>query len=156
MDDNKEKKASPYAVKSDSELKKSLTSLQYAVTQEADTELPFQNEYYDVFEPGIYVDITSGEPLFVSADKFESGCGWPAFSKPINDALIDEYRDNSFGRVRTEVRSQLSGAHLGHVFTDGPKELGGLRYCINSASLRFIPRAEMEAEGYGRLLGLLA
>ena len=156
MNDNKENKVGPYTVKSDNELKKSLTSLQYAVTQEADTELPFQNEYYNVFEPGIYVDITSGEPLFVSADKFESGCGWPAFSKPIDDALIAQYRDNSFGRVRTEVRSQLSGAHLGHVFTDGPKELGGLRYCINSASLRFIPKEQMEAEGYGQLLGLLA
>ncbi len=144
-----------YTVKSDAELRESLTPLQYAVTQEADTELPFQNEYYNVFEPGIYVDITSGEPLFVSADKFESGCGWPAFSKPINKSLIEELTDTSFGRIRTEVRSQLSDAHLGHVFTDGPKELGGLRYCINSASLKFIPRAEMEAQGYGAYLPLI-
>lgn len=155
MNSNNDRKGSPYTVKSDAQLKQSLSALQYAVTQEADTELPFQNEYYNVFEPGIYVDITSGEPLFVSSDKFESGCGWPAFSKPIDDSLIAQFRDASFGRTRTEVRSQLSNAHLGHVFTDGPKELGGLRYCINSASLRFIPRAEMEAEGYGRLLELL-
>jgi peptide methionine sulfoxide reductase msrA/msrB len=144
-----------YTVKSDAELKEMLTPLQYAVTQEADTELPFQNEYYNVFQPGIYVDITSGEPLFVSTDKFESGCGWPAFSKPIDKSLIEELTDSSFGRVRTEVRSQLSDAHLGHVFTDGPKELGGLRYCINSASLKFIPKAEMEVQGYGTYLSLI-
>lgn len=155
MNAKNDKPASPYIVKTDAELKDNLTPLQYAVTQEADTELPFQNEYYNVFQPGIYVDITSGEPLFVSADKFESGCGWPAFSKPIDDSLIEELTDSSFGRIRTEVRSQLSDAHLGHVFTDGPKELGGLRYCINSASLKFIPKAEMEAQGYETYLSLI-
>lgn len=101
------------------------------------------------------MDITTGQPLFLSTDKFDSGCGWPAFSKPIDPALIKELQDLSFGRVRTEVRSSLGDAHLGHVFTDGPKELGGLRYCINSASLRFIPKAEMEAQGYGYLLHLV-
>lgn len=126
-----------------------------AVTQENQTERPFQNEYDHLFEPGIYVDITTGQPLFLSTDKFDSGCGWPAFSKPIDPALIKELQDLSFGRVRTEVRSSLGDAHLGHVFTDGPKELGGLRYCINSASLRFIPKAEMEAQGYGYLLHLV-
>ena len=155
MSAKSDKPASSYTVKSDAELKESLSPLQYAVTQEADTELPFQNEYYNVFEPGIYVDITSGEPLFVSTDKFESGCGWPAFSKPIDKSLIEELTDSSFGRVRTEVRGQLSNAHLGHVFTDGPKELGGLRYCINSASLKFIPKVEMEAQGYGTYLSLI-
>ena len=149
------KPSSPYTVKSAQELKQILSPLQYAVTQEADTELPFQNEYYDVFEPGIYVDITSGEPLFVSADKFESGCGWPSFSKPIDSSLIAENTDLSFGMARTEVRSKLSDAHLGHVFNDGPEDLGGLRYCINSASLRFIPKEEMEAQGYGAYLTLL-
>ncbi len=149
------KPSGPYTVKSAEELKQILSPLQYAVTQEADTELPFQNEYYDVFEPGIYVDITTGEPLFVSTDKFESGCGWPSFSKPIDASLIAENTDLSFGMARTEVRSKLSDAHLGHVFNDGPKELGGLRYCINSASLRFIPKEEMEAQGYGAYLTLL-
>jgi peptide methionine sulfoxide reductase msrA/msrB len=155
MSAKSDKPASSYTVKSDAVLKEMLTPLQYAVTQEADTELPFQNEYCNVFLPGIYVDITSGEPLFVSTDKFESGCGWPAFSKPIDKSLIEELTDSSFGRVRTEVRSQLSDAHLGHVFTDGPKELGGLRYCINSASLKFIPKVEMEARGYGTYLSLI-
>jgi peptide methionine sulfoxide reductase msrA/msrB len=144
-----------YQVKTKQELKKILTPLQYAVTQENQTERPFQNEYDHLFEPGIYVDITTGQPLFLSTDKFDSGCGWPAFSKPIEPALIKELQDLSFGRVRTEVRSSLGDAHLGHVFTDGPEELGGLRYCINSASLRFIPKAEMEAQGYGYLLHLL-
>ena len=144
-----------YQVKTKEELKEILTPLQYAVTQESETERPFQNEYDHLFEPGIYVDITTGEPLFLSTDKFDSGCGWPAFSKPIDPALITELQDLSFGRVRTEVRSTLGDAHLGHVFGDGPKELGGLRYCINSASLRFIPKAEMEAQGYGYLLHLI-
>ena len=107
------------------------------------------------FRPGIYVDITTGEPLFVSTDKFESGCGWPAFSKPIDKSLITEHADHSHGMERTEVRSKTGNAHLGHVFTDGPKERGGLRYCINSASLRFVPRDRMEAEGYGEYLKLV-
>lgn len=136
-------------------LRKTLTPQQYAVTQENATERPFDNEYNDEFREGIYVDITTGEPLFVSTDKFESGCGWPSFSKPISDSLIDELQDNSFGMHRTEVRSKTGDAHLGHVFNDGPKEKGGLRYCINSASLRFIPKADMEKEGYAKYLPLV-
>lgn len=131
------------------ELKEVLTPLQYQVTQESATEQPFHNEYFDQFQDGIYVDITTGQPLFVSTDKFESGCGWPSFSRPISQELLVEVRDTSFGRVREEVRSVTGDAHLGHVFTDGPQELGGLRYCINSAALRFIPLEELEEQGYG-------
>ena len=141
--------------KSKEELKQLLTPEQYRVTQENGTERPFTNIYDQHFEPGIYVDITTGEPLFISTDKFDAGCGWPAFSKPISEDLIAELPDNSYGYMRTEVRSKLGDAHLGHVFEDGPKELGGLRYCINSASLRFIPKADMEKEGYGAYLVLL-
>jgi peptide methionine sulfoxide reductase msrA/msrB len=137
------------------ELKRSLTPLQYEVTQNSATEPPFRNEYYDNFRPGIYTDITTGEPLFVSSDKFESGCGWPSFSRPIDPGVIRELADSSHGMERTEVRSRSGNAHLGHVFTDGPKKLGGLRYCINSAALRFIPKEDMEKEGYGYLLGLV-
>ena len=144
-----------FAKKSKVALQRELTPLQYAVTQENATERPFDNEYAANFEEGIYVDVTTGEPLFFSTDKFESGCGWPAFSKPIDKALITEHNDFSLFRARTEVRSKTGDAHLGHVFPDGPKELGGLRYCINSASLRFIPRGEMEKAGYGELLPLL-
>ena len=144
-----------FAKKSKVALQKELTPLQYAVTQENATERPFDNEYTANFEEGIYVDVTTSEPLFLSADKFESGCGWPAFSKPIDKALITEHNDFSLFRARTEVRSKTGDAHLGHVFPDGPKELGGLRYCINSASLRFIPKADMEQEGYGDYLKLL-
>ena len=144
-----------FAKKSKAALQRELTPLQYAVTQENATERPFDNEYDANFEEGIYVDITTGEPLFLSADKFESGCGWPAFSKPIDKALITEHNDFTLFRARTEVRSKTGDAHLGHVFPDGPKELGGLRYCINSASLRFIPKADMEQEGYGDYLKLL-
>ena len=139
-----------------SELKKRLTHLQWEVTQNGATERPFDNEYDDEFRPGIYVDITDGTPLFVSTRKFNSGCGWPAFSRPIDNALITEHLDTSFGRIRTEVRSAASGAHLGHVFPDGPADDGGLRYCINSAALRFVPAAQMEAEGYGEYLPLIA
>jgi len=137
------------------ELRRSLTELQFEVTQNGATEAPFRNPYFDEFDPGIYVDITTGEPLFISTDKFESGCGWPSFSRPIREGLITELPDHSHGRVRVEARSSHGGAHLGHIFTDGPEELGGLRYCINSASLRFVPKGEMAAEGYGRLLPLL-
>ncbi len=144
-----------YPKKSNDELKKNLTGLQYDVTQNSRTEAPFQNEYYDEFREGIYVDITTGEPLFLSTEKFESGCGWPSFSRPIDKALIQEVFDRSHGMVRTEVRSKLGDSHLGHVFEDGPKELGGLRYCINSASLRFISKEELEKEGYGDFTPLL-
>lgn len=125
-----------------------LTPMQYKVTQESATERPFTGEYNDNKAPGIYVDIVSGEPLFASSDKFESGCGWPSFTKPIVPANVSELRDISHGMVRTEVRSAHGDSHLGHVFPDGPTDRGGLRYCINSASLRFIPREEMAAEGY--------
>lgn len=140
--------------KSLEKLKQDLTTEQFEVTQNSATEAPFKNEYFNEFSQGIYVDITTGEPLFMSADKFDSGCGWPSFSKPIDTAMINELKDTSFGRVRTEVRSSHGDAHLGHVFTDGPKESGGLRYCINSASLRFVPKEKMEEEGYGEYLGL--
>ena len=145
----------PYQVKSKEELQKTLTPLQYEVTQNSATEAPFQNEYYNNFKEGIYVDITTGEPLFVSTDKFESGCGWPSFSKPINPDLVQELKDSTLGMQRIEVRSKTGDAHLGHVFPDGPSELGGLRYCINSASLQFIPKDEMAAKGYGYLLPLV-
>ena len=143
-----------YKRPSNEELKKTLTDIQYKVTVENDTEHAFSNEYWDNFEKGIYVDITSGEPLFSSTDKFSSGCGWPSFSKPISKDLINYLDDNSFNMHRTEVRSRSADIHLGHVFDDGPKESGGLRYCINSASLRFIPYEKMDEEGYGYLKGL--
>jgi len=129
-----------------------LSPEQHYVTQESGTERPGTGEYLDNKEPGIYVDIVSGEPLFASADKYESGCGWPSFTKPIEPAHINELRDLSLGMIRTEVRSTHGDSHLGHVFPDGPQDRGGLRYCINSASLRFIHRDDMEAEGYGDYL----
>ena len=129
-----------------------LSPEQYRVTQQNGTEAPGTGEYLDNSEPGIYVDVVSGEPLFASSDKFKSGCGWPSFTKPIEPATVKELRDTTHGMVRTEVRSKAGDSHLGHVFSDGPADRGGLRYCINSASLRFIPRAEMEAEGYGAYL----
>jgi peptide-methionine (R)-S-oxide reductase len=129
-----------------------LTPEQYRVTQESGTECPFTGEYHGNKEPGIYVDVVSGEPLFASSDKFDSGTGWPSFTKPIEAANVNELRDDSHGMIRTEVRSVHGNSHLGHVFPDGPREQGGLRYCINSAALRFIPRGEMEAEGYGAYL----
>lgn len=136
------------------ELKKKLTPMQYYVTQENGTEPPFQNEYDAHFEDGIYVDIISGKPLFSSRDKYDAGCGWPAFTRPIEEAEVTEHFDTSFGMRRTEVRSKEADAHLGHVFEDGPQEEGGLRYCINSAALRFIPVDELEAEGYGAYVAL--
>ncbi len=137
------------------ELRKRLTPLQWEVTQHGATEKPYVNKYDNEFCPGIYVDITDGTPLFASSRKYNSGCGWPAFSKPISKELITESPDHSYGRTRTEVRSAKSGAHLGHVFNDGPVDQGGLRYCINSAALRFIPKADMEKEGYGKYLPLI-
>ncbi|QNU68613.1 peptide-methionine (R)-S-oxide reductase MsrB [Ruminiclostridium herbifermentans] len=144
-----------YKAESKEFLKETLTDIQYAVTQNNATEPPFRNEYYDNFKKGIYVDVTTGEPLFTSSDKFESGCGWPSFSKPISPDLIRELDDNTYGMHRIEVRSKTGDAHLGHVFSDGPREMGGLRYCINSASLLFIPKEEMEEKGYGYLLDLV-
>jgi peptide-methionine (R)-S-oxide reductase len=129
-----------------------LTPVQFRVTQESATERPGTGAHLHTVEPGLYVDIVSGEPLFASSDKFDSGCGWPSFTKPIVTDFVQELRDVSHGMVRTEVRSTHGDSHLGHVFDDGPPEAGGLRYCINSASLRFIPRDEMEDEGYGTYL----
>jgi len=129
-----------------------LTPEQFRVTQHSGTERPGTGEYLHNKEPGIYVDIVSGEPLFASSDKFESGCGWPSFTKPIEPANVAELKDTSHGMVRIEVRSAHGDSHLGHVFPDGPRDRGGLRYCINSASLKFVPRAEMEAQGYGAYL----
>lgn len=144
-----------YVRPSEAEIKANLSDEQYYVTQQNGTERPFSHEYDHQFEPGIYVDIVSGEPLFSSSDKYDSGCGWPAFSKPIDTAVINELFDDSHGMRRTEVRSRVGDSHLGHVFNDGLPELGGMRYCINGASLRFIPVNEMEQEGYGDLIGLV-
>jgi peptide-methionine (R)-S-oxide reductase len=129
-----------------------LNAEQYRVTQESGTERPGTGEYLHHSEPGIYVDVVSGEPLFSSADKFESGCGWPSFTRPVERASVNELRDSSHGMIRTEVRSACGDSHLGHVFPDGPQDRGGLRYCINSASLRFVHRDDMAAEGYGEYL----
>ncbi|MED3662326.1 peptide-methionine (R)-S-oxide reductase MsrB [Ureibacillus sp. FSL K6-8385] len=128
---------------------KDLTPMQYYVTQQNGTEPPYQNEYFNHFQEGIYVDVVSGKPLFSSKDKFDAGCGWPSFSKPIHPDEIVERLDTSHGMRRIEVRSKTADSHLGHVFPDGPRELGGLRYCINSAALRFIPKEKLEEEGYG-------
>ncbi len=135
-------------------IRDSLTDEQYRVTQESATEYPFQNEFWKQFEKGIYVDVVTGEPLFSSADKFESSCGWPAFSKPIEEPAVVELPDDSHGMHRTEVRSRAGDSHLGHVFTGDRESPNGVRYCINSASLRFIPYEKMEQEGYGELLSL--
>ncbi|GAA0729396.1 peptide-methionine (R)-S-oxide reductase MsrB [Clostridium malenominatum] len=138
------------------ELSEKLTPIQYKVTQESATERPFENEYWDNKKDGIYVDICSGEPLFTSKDKFDSGCGWPSFTKPLDNNLIEEKKDLTYNMGRTEVRSKLGDSHLGHVFNDGPREKGGLRYCINSASLRFIPVEKLEEEGYGEYLDIFS
>ncbi|RUL54012.1 peptide-methionine (R)-S-oxide reductase MsrB [Lysinibacillus antri] len=133
---------------------KQLTDMQYYVTQQQGTEPPYQNEYDQHFEEGIYVDIVSGKPLFSSKDKFDAGCGWPSFAQPIEKEEVTEHFDTSHGMRRVEVRSKTADSHLGHVFPDGPRELGGLRYCINSAALRFIPKDKLEEEGYGEYLDL--
>ncbi len=136
------------------DLKKKLTPMQFAVTQEAATEPAFSGKYDRFDQPGIYVDVVSGEPLFSSLDKYDSGCGWPAFTKTIDQRVVKEKRDQSFGMERTEVRSTNANSHLGHVFTDGPIDRGGLRYCINSAALRFVPVDQLQAQGYGQYLKL--
>ncbi|HGG59186.1 MAG TPA: peptide-methionine (R)-S-oxide reductase [Gammaproteobacteria bacterium] len=138
--------------KKDPEAVARLNPEQFRVTQQNGTEPPGSGEYLHNEEPGIYVDIVSGEPLFTSRDKFDSGCGWPSFSRPVDDGFINELRDASHGMIRIEVRSAHGDSHLGHVFPDGPQDRGGLRYCINSAALRFIPLAQMEAEGYGEYI----
>ncbi len=143
--------AENYPLPSKEELLKTLTPIQFAVTQNNDTERPYTNEYVNNFEEGIYVDIVSGEPLFSSTDKFKSGCGWPSFTKPIIDEVLTEHQDNFFNMIQTEVRSRAADIHLGHVFNDGPKDKGGLRYCINSASIRFIPKKDLKTEGYDYL-----
>ncbi|MGG3449940.1 peptide-methionine (R)-S-oxide reductase MsrB [Domibacillus aminovorans] len=135
-------------------LKQTLTPMQYNVTQENGTEPPFHNEFWNEFADGIYVDIISGKPLFSSKDKYDAGCGWPSFTKPIEAVEMVEKRDITHGMIRTEVRSKTANAHLGHVFPDGPREAGGLRYCINSASLRFIRKEELDKEGYGEFKDL--
>lgn len=145
-----------YVKKSKEDLKRELSPIQFEVTQNNKTEPPFQNAYHDHFEKGIYVDITTGEPLFISTDKFESGCGWPAFSKPINKGQISETVDQSHGMLRTEVRSKVGDTHLGHVFEDGPEALGGSRYCINSAALKFVPMDDMIQQGYRNYLPLIS
>ncbi len=147
--------AKEYQKPDQNQLKQQLTPMQYEVTQNNATEPPFHNQYHDHFAPGIYVDITTGQPLFLSTHKFQSGCGWPAFSRPIHQEDLQEIVDTSHGMIRTEVRSKVGDSHLGHVFEDGPAQLGGLRYCINSASLRFVPKEAMQAEGYGQYMQLL-
>lgn len=146
---------SKYKKPSDDEARQMLTHEQYGVAIEAGTEAAFSGEYYDNHKPGLYVDVVTGEPLFVSTDKYDSGTGWPSFTKPIAPDVVSEREDASLGMVRTEVRSRVGDTHLGHVFPDGPVDRGGLRYCINSLSLRFIPLEDMEAEGYAEFLPLV-
>ncbi|PIC77521.1 peptide-methionine (R)-S-oxide reductase [Sporosarcina sp. P19] len=136
------------------DLRTELTEMQYHVTQESGTEPPFRNEYDAHFEEGIYVDIVSGKPLFSSNDKYDAGCGWPSFTKPIEAVEVTEHFDTTHGMRRTEVRSKTADSHLGHVFPDGPTDQGGLRYCINSAALRFVPVSDLEKEGYEEYKGL--
>ncbi len=143
-----------YTKPNQEEIKEKLSELEYSVTQEDATEKPFTHEYNDLDEDGIYVDIVSGEPLFSSRDKYDAGCGWPSFTKPLDQVDIIEKEDTSRGRLRTEVRSEYADSHLGHVFNDGPKEKGGLRYCINGAALRFVKKEDLEKEGYGEYLVL--
>jgi peptide methionine sulfoxide reductase msrA/msrB len=139
---------------SNDELKKRLTPMQYHVTQESGTEPPFNNEFWNEHREGLYVDIVSGEPLFSSRDKFDSGTGWPSFTKPVDESSLKQKKDVGFGMIRTEVRSKIANSHLGHIFDDGPSDKGGLRYCINSAALRFIPVEDLQKAGYGKYLPL--
>lgn len=138
------------------DLKQQLSREAYEVTQHAATEAPFSGKYDNFYKEGIYVDIVSGEPLFSSTDKYDAGCGWPSFTKPIDKSVTKEHRDSSFGMERTEVKSAKASSHLGHVFTDGPQDKGGLRYCINSAALKFIPKDQMKDNGYGEYIKLLS
>lgn len=138
--------------KNKEELKKKLTPIQFEVTQNDATERPGTGEYDQFFEDGIFVDVVSGEPLFSSNDKYDAGCGWPSFTKPIKKRTVQEKRDTKFGMERTEVRSKEADSHLGHVFTDGPADKGGLRYCINSAAMRFVPKSKLKEEGYEEYL----
>ncbi|MGX8795923.1 peptide-methionine (R)-S-oxide reductase MsrB [Fusibacter sp. JL298sf-3] len=143
-----------YKKPSKDEIQKKLNTIQYAVTQNSATEVPFQNDYWNHFEKGLYVDVVTGEPLFTSNEKYDASCGWPSFSKPIRKENIRYVEDYSLNLVRIEVRSQVGDSHLGHVFDDGPEATGGMRYCINSAALRFIPYEALEAEGYSEYLDL--
>ena len=150
----RERKPLQFQKPSDATLRHILTPMQYQVTQHNMTEPAYQNAYYNHFEEGIYVDITTGEPLFLSTDQYDSGCGWPSFTKPIDPASLNEVFDETHGMLRTEVRSKAGNAHLGHVFQDGPADRGGRRYCINSAALRFIAKEDMQKAGYGDYLPL--
>lgn len=143
-----------YITRAEDEVMKELTDLQIKVTKENATEMPHQNEYDQNFNPGIYVDLYTGEPLFSSLDKYDAGCGWPSFTKPIEKRIVKEKADFAFGMHRIEVRTSTSDVHLGHVFTDGPKDKGGLRYCINSAAMHFIPKDKLVEEGYEEYLDL--
>ena len=145
-----------YEKPDDKQLRESLTQMQYKVTQQNGTEPPFSNEFWNHHAPGIYVDIVTGEPLFSWKDKFDSGCGWPSFTRPVDEKAILENTDESHGMIRIEVRSRFGNSHLGHVFDDGPADEGGLRYCINSAALRFVPLEKMEEQGYGDLIKLIS
>lgn len=136
-------------------LRRKLTDLQYDVTQNSATENPFHNEYWNFFEEGIYVDIVTGEPLFLSVDKFQSSCGWPSFAKPVSEDAVIYFKDRSFGMIRIEVRSKIGDSHLGHVFDDGPIESGGRRFCINSAAIKFVALEDMESSGYGEYKKLI-
>ena len=142
-------KPAPFQKPSDTELRGKLTQVQYQVTQHEGTERAFSGEHWNTTQPGIYVDVVSGEPLFSSRDKYDAGCGWPSFTRPLPKSEIVENTDYKIGYARTEVRSAQADSHLGHVFPDGPQDQGGLRYCINSAAMRFVPREKMDAEGYG-------
>ncbi|MDL2345158.1 peptide-methionine (R)-S-oxide reductase MsrB [Deinococcus sp. MIMF12] len=144
----------PFARPSDEDLRQRLTPMQYRVTQQEGTERAFTGEYWDHEAPGLYVDVVSGEALFSSLDKYDAGCGWPSFTRPLPGTSLTENTDHKIGYARTEVRSPSADSHLGHVFPDGPQEEGGLRYCINSAALRFVPVNELEAQGYGEYLRL--